>query len=123
VVEKEGLLYDVEAVVNKDCATSLLASEINADVMVITPDVERVAIHFNKPEETFLDRMIVDQAKSYYDSGEFPQGSMGPKILASVEFTEKTGNDAVIALPEKTADAIEGKAGTRIMKNSTTSHL
>jgi carbamate kinase len=123
VVEKEGFLYGVEAVVDKDFATSLLASQINADVMVITTDVERVAIHFNKPEETFLDRMTVGQAKRYYDSGEFPPGSMGPKILASVEFTEKTGKDAIITLPEKTADAIEGKAGTRIMKNPETCHL
>jgi carbamate kinase len=116
VVEKKGLLYGVECVVDKDFGTSLLASQIKADLMVVTIDTEKVAIHFSKPDEVLLDHMSIDEAEKYCSAGEFPPGSMGPKILASIEFIEKTGNDVIITLPEKAVDAVGGMAGTRITK-------
>jgi len=117
VVEKDGQLYGVEGVIDKDFGTSLLARKIKADLMVITTGVEKVAVHFNKPGERYLDRITVEEAKKYYEEGEFPAGSMGPKILAAIEFVEETGNDVIITSPEKMMDAIEGKTGTHIVKN------
>ncbi len=114
VVEAEGKLEGVEGVIDKDFATSLLARRIQADLMIITTGVERVAIHFNKPGEKLLDRMTVDEARRYYEGGEFPPGSMGPKILAAMEFIEETGNEVIITLPEKMMDALRGETGTRI---------
>jgi len=117
VVRIEGDLLGVEGVIDKDYATSLLARRIKAELMVITTGVEKVAVHFNKPDQKFLDRMTVDEARKYYDDGEFPAGSMGPKILAAIDFIEETENEVIITLPEKTLDAIEGKTGTRIVKS------
>lgn len=117
VVKKEGTYYGVEGVIDKDHATSLLARRINADLMVITTGVEKVAIHFNKPDQKFLSRMTVDEARKYYDDGNFPAGSMGPKILAAIDFIKATGNEVIITLPERTLDAINGKTGTRLVKN------
>ncbi|MBD3306412.1 carbamate kinase [candidate division KSB3 bacterium] len=116
VVKKEGAFQGIEGVIDKDHATSLLARRINADLMVITTGVEKVAVHFNKPDQQFFDRMTVTEARKYYDDGEFPAGSMGPKIIAAIEYIEATGNDVIITLPEKTLDAINGKTGTRIVK-------
>ena len=115
VVKKEGFLQSVEGVIDKDFGTSLLARRIKADLMVVTTGVEKVAVHFNKPGERYLDRMTVEEAKMYHEQGEFPEGSMGPKILAAMEFVEQTGNDVIITLPEKMMDAIDGKTGTRIV--------
>lgn len=117
VIKKDGLLQGVEGVIDKDYGTSLLARIIKADLMVITTGVEKVAIHFDKPDEKCLDRMTVDEARRYYDDGEFPAGSMGPKILAAIEYIEETGKDVIITSPEKMMGAIDGKTGTRIVKN------
>lgn len=117
VVKKEGVLHGIEGVIDKDFGTSLLAIKIKADLMVITTGVEKVAVHFNKPGERYLDRMTVEEAKKYYEEGEFPSGSMGPKILAAIEFVEETGNEVIITSPEKIIAAIDRKAGTWIVKN------
>ncbi len=117
VMKKDGKLQGVEGVIDKDSATSLLARRIEADLVIITTAVEKVAINFNKPGERFLDRITIDEAKKYYDKGEFPPGSMGPKILAAIEFIENTGNEVIVSLPEKMISALEGKTGTRIVKN------
>jgi carbamate kinase len=116
VVEKEGQLYGVEGVIDKDYATCLLSKRINADLMVITTGVEKVAVNFKKKDEQLLDCMTINEAKNFYDHEEFPSGSMGPKILAAIDFVENTGNEVIITLPEKTLDAINGKTGTRIIE-------
>jgi carbamate kinase len=116
VVEENGTLFGVEGVIDKDFATSLLARRIKADLMVITTGVEKVAVQFKKPGQRFFDRLTVAEAKKYYEAGEFPPGSMGPKILAAAEFVEETGNEVIITLPEKMMEAVQGKAGTRIVK-------
>ncbi len=84
--------------------------------MVITTGIEKVAVQFKKPGQKFFDRMTVSEAKRYYESGEFPAGSMGPKILAAIEFIEETGKEVIITLPERMIDALEGKTGTKIVK-------
>jgi carbamate kinase len=115
VIEKDGRLCGVEAVIDKDFASSLLARKLGADLLMITTSVEKVAVGFNTPDERFLDRLPVSEARRYYEAGQFPAGSMGPKILASIEFIEASGKEVIITLPERTLKALEGKAGTRIV--------
>jgi carbamate kinase len=116
VVDENGMLVGVEGVIDKDFATSLLARKIQADLMIITTGVKKVAVQFKKPGQKFFDRMTVAEAKKYYEAGEFPPGSMGPKILAAIEFIEETGKEVIITLPEMMMEAVQGKTGTRIVK-------
>jgi len=116
VVENNGVLEGLEGVIDKDHATSLLARNIDADLMIITTGIEKVAINFNRPDQKEMDRITVAEAEKYLAEGHFPAGSMGPKIQASIDFTKATGNDVIITLPEMTLAALEGKTGTRIVK-------
>jgi len=118
VVEKNGILQGVEGVIDKDHATSLLARNIAADLMIITTGIDKVAVHFNTPDQKELDRMTVAEAAKFLEEGHFPAGSMGPKIQASINFTQATGNDVIITSPEMTLAALEGVTGTRIVKNN-----
>ncbi|MFA3782006.1 carbamate kinase [Melioribacteraceae bacterium 4301-Me] len=93
---ENNYLEAIEAVVDKDLASSLLAREIKADIFYIITDVPKVYINFNKPNQKKLDRVSIDEVKKYYQLGEFPDGSMGPKILAAIDFVEFTKNEAVI---------------------------
>ena len=117
VVETKGGLVGLEGVIDKDHATSLLARNIDADLMIITTGIEKVAIKFNTPDQKELDRVSVAEAEKFLAEGHFPAGSMGPKIQASIDFTKATGNDVIITLPEMTLAALEGRTGTRIVKN------
>ena len=91
VREDDGDLAGVEAVIDKDLASSLLAQSIGADLLLICTAVERVALHYGKPEQRELSSMTVGEAKQYLSQGHFPPGSMGPKILAAIRFVEATG--------------------------------
>ena len=117
VIYKNGKFVGVEAVIDKDLASSLLAIELNADMLVILTDVEGAAIHYGTPRQYFLEEVTVDEMRKYYRARHFPPGSMGPKVLACIRFVESTGKPAVIAKLEKVKDAIEGHAGTRIIPN------
>jgi carbamate kinase len=114
VVDQNGL-KGVEAVIDKDFASSLLAQEINADLFVISTAVDCVYIHFNEPNETALREVHVDELQTYLEQGNFGKGSMEPKIQAVIEFTKKTGKRSIITSPEYIKEAIEGKAGTSIV--------
>jgi len=107
-------LEAIEAVVDKDLASAVLAREIKADRFYIITDVPKVFINFNKPNQKALDHLTVAEARKYLDAGEFPSGSMGPKILAAVEFVENSGNEAIITCEE---DIEKENCGTRITKN------
>ena len=89
-------LYGVEAVIDKDLASALLANEIGAEAFYILTDVPKVYIRFNKPDQKALDVITVDEAQKYYDDGEFAAGSMGPKILAAISFVKNGGKETVI---------------------------
>ncbi len=104
-------LEAIEAVVDKDLASSLLAREIKADRFYIITDVPKVFINFNKPDQKALDHLTAAEARKYLDAGEFPAGSMGPKILAAIEFVESSGNEAIITCE---ADIEKENCGTRI---------
>ncbi len=111
--EDTKYLEAIEAVIDKDLASALLARAINADRFYIVTDVPKVFINFNKPNQKAVDHLTVDEAKKYFDEGEFPAGSMGPKILAAVDFVEHTGKEAVITREE---DIEKEDCGTRIIK-------
>lgn len=115
VIEEAGELRGVEAVIDKDLATSLLARNLKADLLIITTSIERVALNFKKPDERFLDRITVAQARQYLAEGHFAPGSMAPKIEAAIEFTAATGKPTLITLPETMMQALAGKTGTRII--------
>lgn len=116
-VTREGNeLNGAAAVIDKDWTSSLLAQEIDADVLVILTAVEKVAINFGTEKEQWLDEISVEKAKEYIAAGEFGEGSMKPKVEAAVAFAEsQKGRVAIITLLEKSKDGIAGKTGTRIV--------
>jgi len=116
VVEDEhGVLTGASAVIDKDYASSLLASVINADLFLISTAVEKVALNYGKPNQVWLDRLTLAEAKKYLAEGHFAKGSMGPKIQAIIGFLEKGGKEALITNPENIARALRGETGTRIV--------
>ena len=115
VINKGGKLVGVNAVIDKDNVSSLLASKIGADYLVILTTVEKVAINFGKENQEWLSDLTVEQAKEYIAQGQFAKGSMLPKIEAAVRFAESgEGRRTLITLLEKAADGIAGKTGTVI---------
>ncbi len=115
----DGQYEGVAAVIDKDLASSLLAREIAADGMMLLTSVERVCLNFEKPNQTQLDGLTLAEARRHLAAGQFPPGSMGPKIESAVQFLENSDNpDAfvLIATPERLREALDGKTGTRITK-------
>lgn len=94
--DKDNKLYGVEAVIDKDHASALLAEEIGAEAFYILTDVPKVYLRFNKPDQRALDVITADEAQKYFDEGEFAAGSMGPKILAAIKFIRGGGKETVI---------------------------
>jgi len=116
VTDAGGFLHGVAAVIDKDFASSLLATVIEADAFVISTAVERVALNWGKPNQEWVDRMTVSQARGYLEEGtHFAPGSMAPKIEACIQFLENGGVDAVISSPEQLELALAGRAGTHIV--------
>ncbi|MGC9112623.1 carbamate kinase [Acidilobus sp.] len=109
----EGL-RPVEAVVDKDLASSLLAVKLKADLFIILTDVRGVAVGFGKPNERWLDEVSADELEEYYRKGEFPPGSMGPKVLAALRFVRSTGKTAMIGSLDELPEVVRGSSGTRI---------
>ena len=117
VIEKEGWGLDgLEAVIDKDLASERIAESINAELLLILTNVEKVFINYKKPNQKALDEVTVDELKKYYDQGHFPKGSMGPKIIAAIRFLESGGKKVIISHVEKAYSAINGKTGTHITK-------
>lgn len=116
VIEQEnGELKGIEAVIDKDFGSSLLANMINADLFIISTAVEKVAINFNKPDQKWLDRITVAEARQYMEEGHFAKGSMLPKIQAILRFMEAGGKAALITNPENISRALKGETGTWIV--------
>lgn len=111
--DKKKLLHGVEAVIDKDLASSLLANEIGADEFFILTDVKNVYINFNKPGQKALEQITLEEARQYLEQGEFAKGSMGPKIEAAIEYVEHGGKETIITESSALADK---DAGTRIVK-------
>lgn len=115
VIENADGLTGVEAVVDKDMAGQLLANEVNADSFFLLTEVERVCINFGRPDQRQLEKMTVAEARKYQDEGQFPAGSMGPKVEAAIRFVSSgNGRQAVIVALEKANLALTGQSGTVI---------
>ncbi|MCH6264104.1 MULTISPECIES: carbamate kinase [Neobacillus] len=119
VVKTEKSSYvGIDAVIDKDFATSLLAEQVQADTLIITTGVSKVCIHFGQPNQQALENISIEETKQYVAEGHFPPGSMLPKIEASLNFLEKGGSRVIITNPESLKDAIQEKAGTHIVKKN-----
>jgi carbamate kinase len=112
---KEGSLKGVEAVIDKDYTAALIARLVEADVLVILTGVDNVWIDFGKPEAQPLRKLTVSEARGYLDAGQFPAGSMGPKIRAGIEFVEECGGELIITSAKRLPQAMCGRAGTRLV--------
>ena len=105
----------VEAVIDKDFSSSLLASELRAEMYVVLTGVAKVAIDFEKPTQRSVDRLTVSEAQRYLADGQFPAGSMGPKIEAAIQFVNRGGGQVLITDVEHLRDALAGREGTLIL--------
>ena len=116
VVEKpSGFIRGIEAVIDKDFASGLLANLIDADLLLITTAVEKVALNFNKPDQKWLSQITVAEAEKYIQEGHFAPGSMLPKIQAIVKFLKNGGKQALITDPPNIARALKGETGTWVL--------
>jgi carbamate kinase len=115
VIRQGNHLKGASAVIDKDLASAKLAELIDADLLIILTAVERVALPFGKPEQRWLDRLSVEEARRYMGEGHFAKGSMLPKVQAAVDFAaSRPGRSTLITLLAKARDGIEGRTGTRI---------
>lgn len=112
----KGRLEGVDAVIDKDRASALLAGLIKADELLILTGVDKVAINYKKPDMKVLDSMTVAEAEKYMAEGQFPKGSMGPKIEAAIDFIKRGGKTVIITSLEQAQASVEGKAGTKLIR-------
>ena len=112
----DGTLHGVEAVIDKDLASSLLARLLGCEMLCIITGVDRVAIHYGKPEQRDLACATAEELSEYAAAGHFPAGSMGPKVQAAIEFVRGGGREVVITSPSKLMEALEGATGTRVRR-------
>lgn len=110
--DENNYLQGIEAVIDKDLASALLASQIGADAFFILTDVPKVYLNFHKPNQKALNKVTVAKAQKYYEKGEFAAGSMGPKILAAIEFVKNGGMETIITESTQLSDK---NCGTRIV--------
>jgi carbamate kinase len=117
VRNSEGKLEGIAAVIDKDLASALLANQVDADLLLISTAVEKVALDFGKPEQRWIDQMTLAEVKGYLDEGtHFAEGSMAPKMRAVVQFLEAGGKEALITNPANLERAMAGETGTRIVQ-------
>ena len=115
VKDSNGTLRGVEAVIDKDYASGLLARELKADCFIISTGVDRVCLNYGKPDQKELDVITVKDAEKYLKEGQFPSGSMLPKIRSLIAFATETSNTGIITSPDKIYRAVKNQAGTRII--------
>jgi carbamate kinase len=116
VEQAPGVYSGVDAVIDKDLASAYLAVSLDVPVLVISTGVERVAVHYRKPDQRDLDCVRLAEIRQYLEAGEFPEGSMGPKIRAAIEFLEQGGEEVVITSLACLSSAVTGQAGTHIFR-------
>jgi len=115
VIRQGERLLGIDAVIDKDRASSLLATLLGAEVFLISTSIDRVALNFGQPAQRFLDAMTMREAERYLSEGHFAPGSMGPKIEAALAFLKNGGQLVVITSPEGLGEALAGDTGTRIL--------
>jgi len=117
VADADGDLHGVAAVIDKDLASALLANELDADLLIISTAVEKVALRFGTPEQEDVSQFTLAEVKQYLEEGDhFAEGSMAPKMRAVVQFLERGGKEALITNPENIVKAMAGETGTRIVQ-------
>ncbi len=112
---RDGQWRGIEAVIDKDYASAVLAAQLKAELYVILTGVEKVALDFGKPTQRTVDRLTVADAEKHLRDGQFPAGSMGPKIDAATQFVRGGGGEVIITDIDHLREAVEGRAGTRIV--------
>ena len=115
LTNEKNYLVGVEAVIDKDLASALLASKLGAERFVISTDVEQVALNYNTPEQSWLDEVSLAEAERLLAEEQFDAGSMGPKVEAMTQYLKQGGGVGVITNPENLGRALEGEAGTRFL--------
>jgi len=115
VVRENGLLRGVDAVIDKDRASLVLAMALGADMLVFSTDADHVYLNFKRPGQRALKLVSLREITGYYEAGEFPPGSMGPKVEAAIRFLKAGGKKAIITSLDNLAEAVIGDAGTHII--------
>lgn len=115
VINSRGLFEGVEAVIDKDFSSGLIAREAEAELFIILTNVPCVSLNFGTPDEIPLDNMTTDEAQEYFDAGHFPPGSMGPKILAAIEYIRAGGQEVIITSASHLKAALINRSGTKIV--------
>jgi carbamate kinase len=114
-IDEKGNYEGIDAVIDKDLGSAVIAEEIGAGILSILTDVEKVAINYGKPDARGLDKVTLSEIKRYHEQGHFPAGSMGPKIAAAIKFLESGGQLVTITSLENAYKVVRGEAGTRIV--------
>jgi carbamate kinase len=112
---RDGAWRGIEAVIDKDYASAKLASDLDADLFIILTSVPKIAIDFGKPTQRAIDRMTVAEAEKYMAEGQFPAGSMGPKVDSALQFVRNAKKQVLVTDVEVLREALEGKDGTVIV--------
>jgi carbamate kinase len=115
VEESPGVYRGVDAVIDKDLASAYLAASLGIPLLVVLTGVDRVAVRYRRPDQRDLDRVMLSEIRAFAAGGEFPEGSMGPKIRAAIEFLEQGGQEVIITSPGCLGMAVAGQAGTHIV--------
>jgi len=115
VVRENGTLVGIEAVIDKDRASALLAARLAVDLFIISTDAERVYLDYKRPTQRPIDRATADEMARYHDAGQFPPGNMGPKIESALRFLRAGGKKVIITSYERLCEAVEGTAGTHVV--------
>jgi carbamate kinase len=114
MIDIHGARVTVEAVIDKDRASALLAASLGAPMLVILTGVDEVMVDFATPQARALHDVTAAELRTYQAAGQFPAGSMGPKIEAALDYLQRGGQEVLITSPESFSDAMEGKRGTRV---------
>ncbi len=114
VLFRDGRYRGVEAVIDKDRASAVLAARCGVEVLLILTDVEQVYLNFNEPDQIGIDYMSVEEAMDYLQEGHFPEGSMRPKIEAAIDFLNLGGERVIITSLDKVKEAVDGRTGTHL---------
>ncbi len=114
-IDEKGNYEGIDAVIDKDLGSAVIAEEIGAGILLILTDIDKVAINYGKPDEKELDQVSLSEIKAYHEQGHFPPGSMGPKIEAAIKFLESGGEVVAITSLDNALKVLRGEAGTRII--------
>ena len=115
-IDDNGWFEGVDGVIDKDLASAVLGNQIGAKKMVILTAIDRVAINFNETNQEFIDKLTINEAEKLMTEGQFPAGSMGPKMQAAINFIRGGGEEVVITSIDNAAEALSGNTGTKIIK-------